>query len=278
MSNKIYRDVNDHEVYSIVKESILDCMLEQGYTEGVYYHCNTAYSNVPSILKFGLLSKKLRKKTFFEEELKQLCIANPNLSADDINKFGEENNWGELTLEEKRIADTHWANGYEYISVGTMNPEVSFSRMYDDEIIYNSFESTGADILIGKVKAGITITENYFNETLIKDRVSPDDFLGINVRVLRAIDEIHDNTLLNSEEKARKILTVYNDFKEMTTALIHTNSERCEHNKSGLYLIEDSGREILSDERLQKGEVHSDLGTYFLDTDKVLETPKIYVK
>lgn len=240
---EVYK-VDTREVYKVVRDNIESCRGKLILPSDDKYHSCAPIDKVPSILNRGLLSKRLQK--------------------------------GDLSSEEERIfQDPFCVNGADAVSLSTMRPEVPFSEMYRDEDYYNSYFTPGeADFVIsGKVKAS-SITTNYFNELLVNDRVDTKYFTGMNVRILRKIQEI-ENSKRSAEEKTRAIIKLYDDLRMAAVALGEFNKNREE---VPIPLMEDSGRKYVPLSDLQRGIQYTNEGVMGLDIDKVSSLPKIHVK
>ena len=155
---EVYR-VNLGEVYKIVRDNIESCKGELIVPSDDQYHSCASIDSIPNILTNGLLSKRLQKGSLSPEN--------------------------ELALK-----DMFCVNGADAISLSTMKPEVPFSEMYRDEDYWDSFDTPcPADFVIsGDVKA-YGVTTNYFNELLVDNRVAPEYFTGLNIRILREIQK-----------------------------------------------------------------------------------------
>ncbi len=240
---EVYR-VDSREVYKIVKNNIESCRGKLILPSDDKYHSCASLDKVPNILSKGLLSKRLQR--------------------------------GSLSSEEERIfQDPFCVNGADAVSLSTMRPEVPFSEMYRDEDYYNSFYTPyPADFVIsGKLKTA-AVTTNYFNELLVDDRVGPEYFTGINVRVLREIQKIQ-NSKKSAEEKAAAIIKLNDDLRVAAVALDEFNK-----NRGGvpIPLMEDSNRQYVPLNELMTGTQYTNDGVIGLDIDKVSSLPKIHVK
>lgn len=148
------------------------------------YHHNTKYQDTPSCLTHGILSQK---------ELAKLR--------------GEE-----LTDEQLyKLHDDGHVNGSENISLS-----IPFlDDLYDGEEEYNPFIASETDILISKnVKAGRS-SNNYGNEFLAKDRISPKEFRSVDFRLLKYIIEFENSKLSfkSREEAINNMILYYNSLR-----------------------------------------------------------------
>lgn len=148
------------------------------------YHHNTDYDKTPSCLMHGILSQR---------ELAKLR--------------GEE-----LTKEQLyKLHDEGHVNGSEDISLSI--PDLD--DLYDYEEEYNPFTSTVTDILISKnVKAG-RFSNNYGNEFLAKDRISPKEFRAVDFRLLKYITEFQNGKISfkTKEEAINNMILYYNSLR-----------------------------------------------------------------
>lgn len=240
---EVYK-VNPDEVYGVVKDNIEACRETLTLPSDDKYHSCASIDRVPSILKDGLLSKRLQR--------------------------------GVLSLEEElTFKDPFCVNGADAVSLSTMKPEVPFSQMYRNEDYYNSyFTPVEADFVISSDVNAYAVTTNYFNESLVNDRVSTDYFTGINVRVLRKIMSIY-NSNSSLEEKNARVLKLYDDLRMAAIALSEFNKKRKEN---PIPLMEDSWRKYVPIADLMKGSSYTDDGVMGLDINSVSSLPKIHVK
>lgn len=240
---KIY-NVNLSEVGTVVKESVKSCEGPLTLPVEDKYHSCARIEAIPSILKNGLLSKRLQR--------------------------------GILTLDEEyRFSDPCCVNGADCVSLSTMTPEVPFSKMYRDEDYYDSYNTPfSADFVISGDVSASSVTTNYFNELLVDNGVSPSYFTGINVRVLREIEKIESSNA-SAEDKAQKILKLYDALREAAAAVTVYNFKR---EDGGIPLMEDSNRPRVTLSDLQAGKEYTNEGVIGLDSKKVSELSKIYVK
>ena len=244
MNRLIVYNVKLSDVGKIVKENIASCQKTLVLPVIEKYHSCTKVESVPNILRDGLLSKRLQNGVLTEKE-------------------------------EYHFSDPCCVNGADYVSLSTMTPEVPFSKMYRDEDYYDSYNTTyPADFVIGNGVKVSSIHDNYFNELLVEDYVSSEHFTGLNIRVFREINRIEESDL-SAEEKAQKVLKLYNDLRMAATALTIFNSKRKD---GGIPLMEDSNRPHVTLSELQAGKEYTNEGVIGLDSKKVSELPKIYVK
>ena len=240
---EVYK-VDTRQVYKVVRDNIESCRGKLILPSDDKYHSCATIDKVPNILAKGLLSKRLQ--------------------------------YGGLSLEEERILqDPHCVNGTDAVSLSTMNPEIPFNRMYRDEDYYDSFYTPyPADFIISSKVRASSITTNYFNELLVNNRVDTKYFTGMNVRILRKIQEI-ENSKKSVEEKTRAIIKLYDDLRMTAVALGEFNKNREE---GPIPLMEDSGRKYIPLSDLQRGIQYTNEGVMGLDIDKVSSLPKIHVK
>lgn len=237
-------NVKLEEVASVVERNIKSCEGTLILPKDDKYHSCAKIEAVPHILEEGLLSKRLRRGTLTEDE-------------------------------EYRFSDPHCVNGADNISLSTMNPEIPFSAMYKDEDYYDSFYTPyPADFVMGSTVKASSVTTNYINEMLVSNCVSPNDFTGINVRILREIQMI-EQLKISNDDKIQQILKLYNDFRIAAIALKDFNNKR---EDGGIPLMEDSNRPYVTLPELQAGKKYTNEGVIGLNIEKVSSLPKIYVK
>lgn len=248
---EIYK-INSDMFFSVVRDNIVSCRGKLVLPSSSKFHNSLPIEDVPIVLKEGLLSKRLRR-------------AKEGFS---------------LTKEEEAsYNDPCCVNGADAVSVSTMDPEVPFSMMYDDEDYYDSYYAPyTADIVMSKDLHAYGVSTNYFNELLVNDQISPLYFTGINVRVLRALDKISSDNSISGFEKASKTLKLYESLRKVASCLKSFNEDRRNSNREEISLIEDSGRKFLSEEDIRSGKTYSNEGIIGLDLEKVQEMPKILVK
>ena len=240
---EVYR-VNLGEVYKVVRNNIESCKGELILPSDDQYHSCASIDSVPNILTNGLLSKRLQE--------------------------------GSLSSEEERVfQDPFCVNGADAVSLSTMKPEVPFSEMYRDEDYWDSFDTPcPADFVIsGDVKA-YGVTTNYFNELLVDNRVAPEYFTGLNIRILREIQKI-ENSKMGTLEKTRAIIKLYDDLRVAAVALGEFNKNR---EGGPIPLMEDSNRRCVPLNDLKRGIQYTNEGVMGLDINKVSSLPKIHVK
>lgn len=169
-------------------KDVLNSIKEKPIIIDSKYHHNTGYECLSSVCINGILTmnelSKLNIKNYTEEVLKTMS---------DI--------------------DSH-VNGIDNVSLAVMG----LNDLYPDEEEYNPFIETHlVDILISNDIKTFRSSLNYGNEYLHQGSISKDKIRAIDIRLLKLIKSIEENTYSNLDIK--DITQKYNYLKEAATLI-----------------------------------------------------------
>lgn len=234
---------NLNEVYKVVRNNILVCRTEDRVVSTDGYNCNFKIGDVPSALKYGLLTKRERIKKFEGRD---------------------------LTEKEKYIfSDPCCVNGADAISLSSLN--VDFSKMYRDEDWYDPSTGISANLVISNKVGASQTTTNYFNEFLSFKSILPEFIEAIDCRIFRVKDT--SNFVISSdEEKINIMLEQYEEIRSIAGAILELGLN--------IPLREVSTWKI---DEIRQGEFMTGVKEYkedfiTLDPVKLVDMPKIMVK
>ncbi|MBQ9072196.1 MAG: hypothetical protein IJY25_03460 [Bacilli bacterium] len=180
-----------YQAYELIKKSLYSCKeTSTPIVDAEFYH-QIKMQRVPQVLKNGLFSK--RKIAELEGR--------------------------ELTPHERSLySDDGRVNGLDYISLSNMN--LDFSKMGEKELYFDPFNTIEANIIVSKDINISRSTHNYFNEYLVKDRISPKQFNAIDTRILKILDfDFHDTEKNKLENRIQLMLEYYNYLRNIAITL-----------------------------------------------------------
>lgn len=188
-------DVDVSTAYEVIKENIYKCGTISKPVIDTKFHHETKIENVSKALKYGLLSKR---------RLAQL--EGRNLTEKEIYLFSDES----------------YVNGADNISLSSM--ELDFSENTKNQFCYNPYKPISADIIVSKEVKAIRNTQNYFNEFLVKNEISPNFFNAVDFRILSILDFDFYNEEQNlKENKIKLMLKYYSYLRTIALTLKETN-------------------------------------------------------
>lgn len=195
MENLNIIEVEYDKAYKIVKENLYSCKTVSKEISDTKYHHQTDIKQLPSILKYGILSK------------------------DEFNRVYNM----KLTEKESIIfCDECHTNGLTRVSVSSM--DVDFSQIYRDEFYWDSSDFAQADIIVSKDIKAFRYTINFFNEFLVEKGIPVDKFNCIDLKILKAYsDEIYEKIKNTKENRIKKMVCYYNYLYEIALCLINGN-------------------------------------------------------
>lgn len=196
MSKLNIYEVTLNNAYNIIKDNIYSCVISPRNITDVKFHHNISIREVPNILKYGLLSKKL-KTSILENR--------------------------ELTEYEKNIySDEFYVNGENYISLSSV--EENFCDMYKGEFIWDPYTKLSADIIINSDVKSYRNTTNYFNEYLVLDKVSTHMFNSIDVKIFKIFNSKFFSLEKDTEEYKIKLLIEYYEYLKYIAIAMKKNN------------------------------------------------------
>ena len=176
-----------------IKYSLLTCMKDSVEILDFKYHHNTAYSNVTSILKHGILSMK-------------------SLSDSGIVYYSDK------ILKNMSNIDSH-VNGIDGISLCITG--LTDLGVNEDE--WDPYNEHYVDFLIDDVDAYRSCI-NYGNEFITSKSISKDNIKSIDIRLLKYLKSIFDKKTFYSNDQAINILiNRYNYLNEISKILLSEN-------------------------------------------------------
>lgn len=199
-------NIQKDEIYSLIKKNLFECQDKIVKLEDAKYHHNIAYEDTISALKHGILSL---------EELYK--IQGKILSYEDRIKYSREG--GHI-------------NGVDEISLSSM--DIDFDRLYDDERIYDPYSDYKVDILISNNIKAYRITEHYANEFLTENKIVPENFKAIDIRLLNYLNNNCDD-IIEGVKYCNYLIDIANAMKkysldiplrEMSNKEIHLDKEK----------------------------------------------------
>lgn len=180
-----------YQAYEMIKKSLYSCKeSSKPIIDAEFYH-QTKMERVPHVLRNGLLSKR----KIAELEGRKLTSQERSLYSDDGR-----------------------VNGLDYISLSNMN--LDFSQMDEKELCFNPFNTIEANIIISKDVNPSRSTHNYFNEYLVKERISPEKFNAIETRILDIMNfDFHDTDKNKLENRIELMIKYYNYLRNIAITL-----------------------------------------------------------
>lgn len=180
-------ELRETELKDYILENLNDCRIKEGLVNNAKYHHTIGYNNVPKALKYGLLSHEERAK-----------LNNRQLTREELNRY----------------LDDGCVNGSDCVSIST--PDIDLSQLYRDEFVYDFSVPYAVDIVISSDIIARRNTINYANEYLVNNKISPNDFRAVDIRILNYLKEA-----LNSElTPIEKVIENYNALSAIAQALI----------------------------------------------------------
>lgn len=173
--------------YNLIKENIYSCVIESAKVNDKKFHHRLDIRDVTSVLKYGLLSRKLKAE----------FVDGRNLTEREISIFSE---------------DWH-VNGIDYISLS--NGEEDFI----DGASLNSYSGYFPDIIVSSKVDAIKNSSNYINEYLVKNYISTELFNSIDFRIFNIVKSSN----LSNRKKINLLLQYYEDIKIIATYLVENN-------------------------------------------------------
>ena len=167
----------------------LKCGTEQVSNTNAKFHHNTDYEQVPSVIKYGILS--LQK----------------------LNKLGLKN-YSEKLLKLMSNIDSH-VNGDTGISLSVTGLE----DLYLDEDEFNPTDMYVTDILVSSEVKAARISINYGNEYVAQDRIAPDMFRAVDIRLLNYLKAIIEKGSRVGFQNIEGLVMRYNYLRSMAIAL-----------------------------------------------------------
>ena len=234
---------NFDEIYEVVRNNVLVCRTEDRVVPSDGYNCNFKISDVPSALKYGLLTKRERIKKFEGRTLTK--------------------------KEEYIFSDPCCVNGADAISLSSLN--VDFSRMYRDEDWYDPSTGISANLVISNKVGASQTTTNYFNEFLSFKSILPEFIEAVDCRILR-IKDVDNFVIKSDEERINVLLEQYEGIRSIAGVMLELGLN--------IPLREVSTWKI---DEIKQGEFMESVkecqdGFITLDPIKIVDMPKIMVK
>lgn len=176
-------------ILEYIRDVLESCKTKPVEINDARYHHNTSYKDISSIIKCGLLSKKM------QIELKNQI----------------------LTEKEKELLiDEGHVNGLDCISLAV----VGLDDLYPNEFEYDPFLTDSIDILISNnIKAGRN-SINYGNEFLVQHEIENKYFKSIDLRILKYVEECKNKQNLHS---IRDLIEKYNYLSKISQSLLDNN-------------------------------------------------------
>lgn len=234
-------DIN--EVYDVVRKNILGCVVEDRFVPTDGYNCDFKIEDVPSALRYGLLTKRERIKKFEGRDLTE--------------------------KEEFVFSDPHCVNGADAISLSSLN--LDFSKMYRDEEWYNPSTGISANLVISNKVGASQTTTNYFNEFLSFKSILPEFIEAVDCRIFRVKDT--KNLVKNSDqERMNMMLGQYEGLRSIAAVILELGLN--------IPLREVSTWKIdeIKEGKFMTGIKEYQDGFITLDPTKIVDMPKIMVK
>lgn len=234
---------NIDEVYDVVRKNILGCRVEDRLVSKDGYNCDFKIEDVPSALKYGLLTKRERIRKFEGRELTE--------------------------EEEIRFSDPRCVNGADAISLSSLN--LDFSKMYRDEEWYNPSTGISANLVISNKVGASQTTTNYFNEFLSFKSILPEFIEAVDCRIFRVKDT--KNLVKNSDqERMNMMLGQYEGLRSIAATILEL--------ELNIPLREVSTWKIdeIKEGKFMTGIKEYQDGFITLDPTKIVDMPKIMVK
>lgn len=196
MSKIAIVNVNVDNAYTIVKDCVYSCATEPIKLDDIKFHHNLKMKSIPSVLKYGLLSR----------EKKARIIENRELTEEEIYRF----------------SDDHFACGKDHISLAST--EEDLSEMFDYECFYNTYNKNLSSIIVSKNIKSTRNAINNYNEFLVENIIPVEFFNSIEIRLLKLFDKKHNIIGINTdEERVKYILKSYEILREIAVTLKENN-------------------------------------------------------
>lgn len=231
------------EVYEVVRKNILGCRVEDRVVPTDGYNCDFRIEDVPSALKYGLLTKRER-----------------------IKKFEGRN----LTDKEEFIfSDPRCVNGADAISLSSLN--VDFSKMYRDEEWYDPSAGISANLVISSKVGASQTTTNYFNEFLSFKSILPEFIEAVDCRIFR-VKDTNNIVKKSDQDRINVMLEQYEGLRSIAGAMLELGLN--------IPLREVSTWKIdeIKEDKFMTGIKEYQDGFITLDPVKIVDMPKIMVK
>lgn len=185
--NKIH--IEEKYIFEYMKDNIYSLKRESLNVQNARYHHNTDYKDASNIVKHGILSIK-------------------ELNQTGIKKFSE----GVLNIADD--IDSH-VNGNDGISLSV----VGLTDLYSNESEYDPFNHISVDFLIDSNIKAYRSTTNYGNEYITKNKILPNNFRSIDVRLLKYIDCLEKSSLISNKDEIEKLIDKYNNLNLIANAI-----------------------------------------------------------
>lgn len=190
MSKLEIKSYDFNKIYNLVKEILYSCKEPFTLVDDDKFHHNINYVDVPSVIKYGILSyrKKMR------------IIENRELNKNESFVYNDESH----------------VNGADSISLSTL--DLDKNLISDSELLYDYKNHTQADIVISSDVKAVRNRTNYANEFLVNDMIDTSNFKAIDFRLLSK----NYLTAKNQIDKD-KFIDNYNSLRKIAVALKENN-------------------------------------------------------
>lgn len=194
MANIILLEERDL-IYDLFLDIFLDSRIKTKEVHGIKYHHNRSYYSTSKVAKHGILSMKESYK-----------LGLLDLTEEELKKYSLEDH----------------INGIDHISLAST--EIDYSKVRKNEFIYCPISFYGTDILISNNVKARRVSTHYYNEFLVEDKVLPEEFRALDIRILK---EIRDKTTkysnYMSESVLQDLINKYNNIRQIAMTIIESN-------------------------------------------------------
>lgn len=182
------------ELETAMNDLLLSCRTVNATTKDADFHHNLDYEKTPSCIENGILS------------------------------FNEKMRLNGSKASEKEVfirSDENYANGFDYVSLS--NPNIENGELYKNGFVYDHCPCDRTDIVIANNVGTFRNPRNYVNEWVVKDKITPDFFKAIDVRILNCFKDATFNNRKSQIEAMKTILKYYAALKEIAKSIVETN-------------------------------------------------------